>query len=353
MLIRCGERNFAGCFCQLLLRLNQRRRTRDTRLQVEGRAGHKHMQSQAEHACGLAVLDRADRGETHLRRVDQGHATRALDLHHLVRPDEGCRVLVEPDPDGEGVVGKRGEQPPEAIALTEMLIDDETVGQPQARREPHAAGYDGRALIAAGDHVLAENAGAGAGAADGDAARVAQTDQFGDGGATEQRRESQLVAASEKDAARFLEPRQPSRLAAVASRIEVHRRDACCAECPENPLVAWAGLVHAAGGGNHHDIGVLTARDTHEALEDAAVVFLVLCATDRDDPSARLTRWNLARHPLLTPSMGLYRSQSYHGGAPAARAAAEIADGPSDGGDTINFRLRHRSHSGVARLARR
>src|SRR6516165_9597100 len=156
-----------GLSCRSLLRLDQRGRGRDARLKVEGRAGHQHVQSQAQHARGLAVLDRTDRGETHLGRVDQGHTAAALDLHHLVRSDEGRRVLIEPDAHCKGVVGDRGEEPPEAIALAKMLIDDEAIREPQAGCEPYAAGHDGRALVAPGDHVLAENAGAGAGAPDG------------------------------------------------------------------------------------------------------------------------------------------------------------------------------------------
>src|SRR5215831_7361045 len=290
-----------GLSWQSLLRLDQRLRARDARLQVEGCAGHQHVQPQAEHARRLAVLDRADRGETYLGRVDQGHAAAALDLHHLVRSDERRRVLIEPDAHCKGVVGDRSQEPSQAIALAKMLIDDEAIREPQARREPHTAGHDGRALIAAGNHVLAENAGAGAGAPDGDTTCVAQPDQLGDGCAPEQRREPKLVTAREKDAARFLEALQPPGLATVASRVEVHHRDAGGAECLEDLLVARAGLVHAARSRNHDDIGVLAPRDIHEALEDVAVVLLVLRAADRDDPSPRLTLWNSARHPLLTP----------------------------------------------------
>src|SRR5262249_4342561 len=274
-----------GLSWQSLLRLDQRRRARDARLQVEGCAGHQQVQPQAHHARRLAILDRAEGGQTYPVRGDLGHAAAALDFHHLVRSDEGRRVLVEPDAHCEGVVGDRSQEPSQAIALAKMLIDDEAIREPQAGREPHAAGHDGRALIAAGNHVLAENAGAGAGAPDGDTAGVAETDQLGDWRAPEQRREPQLVTAGEEEAARFLEALQPPGLATVASRIEVHHRDAYGAECAEDLLVARAGLVDAARSRYHDDIGVLTPRDMHEALEDAAVVLLVLRAADRDDPS--------------------------------------------------------------------
>src|SRR3546814_1760931 len=67
----------------------------------------------------------------------------------------------------------------EAVALAEVLVDDEAVGQAQARRQAHAARARGRAFLAERDHVVAEDAGAGAGAADVHAARVALADQLG------------------------------------------------------------------------------------------------------------------------------------------------------------------------------
>jgi hypothetical protein len=53
---------------------------------------------------------------------------------------------------------------PEAVALAEMLVDDEAVGQAEPGRQAHAAGARRAAFVAEGDHVLAEERGAGAGA---------------------------------------------------------------------------------------------------------------------------------------------------------------------------------------------
>ena len=54
--------------------------------------------------------------------------------------------------------------------------------------------------------------------------------------------------------------------------------------------------VHAAGGGNHDNIGARAARNPQEAFQDAAVIFLILGAADRYDPTASLTRGNFTGH---------------------------------------------------------
>ena len=96
---------------------------------------------------------------------------------------------------------------------------------PKPGREPHAAGDHRRPLIAERDHVFAQDAGAGAGAADRDAMRIAHADQFRDRRAAEQGRETQLIAAGEEYAARLLQAPQAAGFLAVAARIEIHHRD--------------------------------------------------------------------------------------------------------------------------------
>jgi hypothetical protein len=196
---------------------------------------------------------------------------------------------------GPMVVGERRDQPAEPVALAEMLVDDEAVGQAEAGCEPHAARDRRRAVVAEGDHVFRQDAGAGAGAADRDTAGILCADEFRDRGAAEQRRQAQLVAAGEKDAARLRESLEASRFLAVAARVEVHHVDAARAEFAEQLFVARAGLVRAARGRDHDDVGVAAAGDAHETLEDARVVFLVLGATDRDDVAARFAFGDPAR----------------------------------------------------------
>jgi hypothetical protein len=57
------------------------------------------------------------------------------------RPCEGVTcgsIFVEADPDGKEVEGERIDEPAQAIALAEVLVDDESVGKTQPRREAPA-----------------------------------------------------------------------------------------------------------------------------------------------------------------------------------------------------------------------
>ena len=99
-----------------------------------------------------------------------------------------------------------------------------------------------------------------------DAVRVAAADELGDRRAAEQRRQSQLVAAGEEDAARLFEPLEPAGLLAVAPRVEVHDRDATRAQIAEHLFVSVTGLVKLARGGDDDDVGVTTARHVDESV---------------------------------------------------------------------------------------
>ena len=56
--------------------------------------------------------------------------------------------------------------------------------------------------------------------------------------------------------------------------------------------------MHAARGGDDDDVRVRAAGNAHEALEDMAVIFLILRTADRHDPTARLAFRNLTGHYL-------------------------------------------------------
>src|SRR3546814_3054111 len=106
------------------------------------------------------------------------------------------------------------------------VCSSDLVGQAQARRQAHAARARGRAFLAERDHVVAEDAGAGAGAADVHAARVALADQLGCRGAADDGGDAQLVAAGEENAGGGLELAQVlvalAVLAAGEARSEEH-----------------------------------------------------------------------------------------------------------------------------------
>ena len=91
--------------------------------------------------------------------IDHGDRAAALHLERVVGADEGGGVLVQPDADGERVVGQRGDQPAEPVALAEVLVDDEAVGQPQARARARTLSPRRRGPSSPKrDHVLAQDA---------------------------------------------------------------------------------------------------------------------------------------------------------------------------------------------------
>src|SRR5690606_19451499 len=121
-------------------------------------------------------------------------------------------------------------------------------------------------FAAEGNHVLGQDAGAGTGAADGDAGRIRLPDQLGGAGAAQDGGKAQLIPAGEEDATGAGKPLQPVLAVAIGARGEVQRGDASRAQFAEDALIAAAGVFHAAGGGNHHDVGVLASAQTHESL---------------------------------------------------------------------------------------
>ena len=183
------------------------------------------MQLEPQHADRLALDHVRGRGKTHIGRVHDGDAAAALDLDVLIGSDEGGRVFIESNADGEGVVCQGGNQPSHPVSLAEMLVDDETVGQPQTRRQPHTAGNDRGAFIAKGDHMLAQDAGPGAGAPHRHAVGVTHANQFCHRCAAEQRGEAQLIAAGKEDAAGLFDPRQAPGFLAIPAGVEIHHRD--------------------------------------------------------------------------------------------------------------------------------
>ena len=112
----------------------------ESRVQVECRTGDQNVQPQPEHAHRLALTDFADRRIAALRtRPRTVTAAAAFHLDGLVRADKRGGVFVQADADGERVVGEGGDQPSQAIALTEVLVDDESISESQTRRQPYAA----------------------------------------------------------------------------------------------------------------------------------------------------------------------------------------------------------------------
>ena len=214
----------------------------------------------------LALGDAVHRGKAHFRGIDDRDAAAALDFEDLVRADERGGVLVQADADRERVVGKRRDQAAEAVALRGNAGRSRSGWsgpRPGASRtlpaitdepsSPNAIMCSLRMLAPALVPPTVTPCG------------VAPADQLRDRRAAEQRREAQLVAAGEEDAAGLLDPLQAIGLLAVAARVEVHHVDARGAEVAEQRFVARAGLVHPAGGRDDDDVGFSAAGNFDEA----------------------------------------------------------------------------------------
>jgi len=116
-----------------------------------------------------------------------------------------------PIPMANGLYASAVSSRPRRSRWRKCWFDDEAVGQPEARREAHAARDHRRALVAERDHVFAEDAGAGARAATVTPFALRDAHQLRDRRAAEQRGEPQLVAAREEDTRGLLEALEPPR----------------------------------------------------------------------------------------------------------------------------------------------
>ena len=86
------------------------------------------------------------------------------------RSEDGRRVFVDPDAKQARTAGDQRQQATGAIALAEMLVDDRLVDQAKPADHLRHALPGSRSAGAEGDHVGAEDRGAGAGSGHGGAA---------------------------------------------------------------------------------------------------------------------------------------------------------------------------------------
>ena len=260
-------------------------------------------------------------GKLHFGRIDHGDGARTLDVHDVVRLDEGRRVLVEADADRERVIGERGQQPAQTVTLPEMLVDDEPIGDPETGREPHRAGHGGASLVAERDHMLAQEGGTGAGSCHRNAGRVQLPDSLRDRRATDQGREPELVAPGEENSGRILESLEPARFLGVAPRIEIQRDHTAGAHLAEKAFVSRPRLAHQAGGRDDRDVRRGAARQFDEAPQDLRGILFVLCASDRHDPAPPAA----LRHSACTHSFTAPDFWTRDHATPRARLADMIA----------------------------
>ncbi len=260
------------------------------------------MELHAEQADRVVALGQIHRAELDAGGIDHRDRARAHHLDRVVGRNERGGVLVESEPDSEGIVGQRGEQPSQPVALAEVLVDDHPVGEAEAGGDRHAAGAGRGALFPVGDHVLGEKGGAGGGPRDRDSGRAHQPDPLGHGGAAEVGREPELIAAGQEDSGRLSQALQQVLAFAIPPLLERERLGGLDAHLAEYPLVARAGIGGERGGGDDRDAGALAAAQLDEAPEDRRVVGLGFRAADGNDVPARLPGRDLCRAHDCTPS---------------------------------------------------
>ena len=253
---------------------------------VEASARDQDVQLDADQADGLTAARLVHGRITQIRRVDDRDATAADDFELVVRAYEGGRIFVEADTDRKRVVRERREQATEAVALPEMLIDDELVGQAQPRRHRHHIRVRRTALDAARDHVFGHERSAGRRAGHVHAVGIAAPDQLRDVGAAERRRQAQLIAARHEHAIRLVDIVEFAARLAVLARLERQHLGMLDAELAKQLFVVAAGILELARGRNDADTRILAAAELDEAVENFRVVQLFFGAADRDDVAA-------------------------------------------------------------------
>ena len=241
------------------------------------------MQPQADQADRIVLAHFRHGGELELRGIHDGERAAAHHLQRLVRPDEPGRILVQPDPDGERIVGQGREQPAQPIPLAEMLVDDDAVGKTQPGGEGHDLGPGGGALAAEGDHVLAEEGGAGRGAGHVHPLAVPAAQRLGDLGAADHGAEPELVSAGEEDALDLVQHVEPLPALAVGPARDRERPRHLHAERVEQLLVPPAGLGQLGRGRDDGDPAVFAAAERGEPPQDRDVADLLLGAAHRHD----------------------------------------------------------------------
>lgn len=252
-------------------------------MEVVGGAVDQDVQLDADQRHRLVSRSVVHRGVLEVARVDDRDAAGADDGQRLVGSDEPRGVLVEAEADRVGVVGDRRQQAPDAVALPEVLVDDDAVREPESGGERHAVGVRRAAFLAERDHVLAEERGAGARSRDVHAGFVALAQDLRDRRTPERRREPELVAAGQEGSVTGVEPFDPVGAFGVAPLLEGQRPHLADSDLAEVGLVALPGVLELRGRGDDREARGLPATELREALQDRRFPQLLLGAADRDD----------------------------------------------------------------------
>ena len=166
----------------------------------------------------------------------------ADDLHHAVGPDDAGGVLVDAQSEQGRVLGDQRQQPPEAVPLLEVLVDDDARQHPETGRDLGHAVLRCRARGAERDHVRRHRRRAGGRAGDHRPVPEPLEHRVGQAGPADRRRQPELVAAGQEDARRVADRERRGLVVGLRPGDGVERPDVGDAKLREDLAVALAGL---------------------------------------------------------------------------------------------------------------
>src|SRR6185436_4361597 len=210
--------------------------------QVKAAPLNQDVEFDPQHADRIVGLGHVHGGKLDAGRIHDRDGTASDYLDHVVRSDERRGVLVEPQPDREGIVGEGGQQTAQPVALPEVLVNDDTIGETEAWRERDNAGPRERPLIAEGDHVLRQERRTRRGTSNRHPRGVEPPDGLRDWGAAQMGGKPKLIAPGEKDTGRMFQPLEQSVVISVAALLERQRFGLVSAQLIEDCLVSLSGI---------------------------------------------------------------------------------------------------------------
>ena len=150
---------------------DHRRRRRHARMEIEGRPVIQDVQLSPMRQTGSFFRTRAIEENSSSDGSTIVSAPPPTTSSVSSGPMNAAVFSSSPMPDGERVVGQRGEQPAQPVALAEVLVDDTRLVSPSPGASVTILRPRRRALPAERDHVLAQERRAGRRAGDVDALR--------------------------------------------------------------------------------------------------------------------------------------------------------------------------------------
>src|SRR6056300_1377307 len=108
--------------------------------EIESSSGNQDMHFYSYQAYRFITMRRIHRREFQIGRIHDRDAAAANNFQMVFRVDECSGVFVQTNTDRERVVGQRGQQAAETIALAKVLVDDNPIGKTESRSERHHVG---------------------------------------------------------------------------------------------------------------------------------------------------------------------------------------------------------------------